>query len=129
MILLFKISKKSNLLNPGTDLCIIYVYKLQSHTLTPVLKASITFISYRDTHSKNEIMKSGSISCTHNKTNITTAALGALQGNTGEGWRLIFRTAQILGINGFVDLYWKTEDTGSPICKINLISCLLSPCL
>lgn len=83
MILLFKISKKSNLLNPGTDLCIIYVYKLQSHTLTPVLNASLTFISNRDAQSYNAIMKSGSISCRHNKTNITAAALAALQENTG----------------------------------------------
>lgn len=93
MILFFKISKKSNLLNPETDLCIIYVYKLQSHTLTPVLKASITFISNRDTQSNIEIMKSGSISCTHNKTNITAATLGALQDYTGEPWRLICSTA------------------------------------
>lgn len=125
MILLFKISKKSNLLNLGTDLCIIYLYKLLSQTLIPVLKASITFISNLDTHSNNEIMKSGGISCTQNKTNITTAALGVLQDNTGEPWRLICSTAQILRINGFAVLYWKTEDTGSPICKINFLSCLL----
>lgn len=129
MILLFKISKKSNLLNPWTYLFIIYVYKLQSHALTPVLKPSITFTSNQDMHSNNEIMKSGSISCTHNKTNITAAALRTLQDNTGEPQRLICSTAQTLRINGFVDLYWKTEYTGSTICKINLVPCLLLPCL
>lgn len=129
MILLFKISKRSSVLNPGTDLCIIYVYKLLSQTLTPVLKASNIFISNRDTHSNNEIMKSGSISCTHNKTNITAAALGVLQDKNGEPWRLICSSAQIQRISGFVDLYWKTEDPGSPICKINFGSCLLLPCL